>query len=250
MSDVTSVTVSKSTVGNKKLEPDSDGYYTVIFGAYNVLSTKGEVHLADGIEEVLTDKTNILNRRLIPGRLRAEAEHPKYIPGMTDEQYILRNLEIDATRVAGHIKEVKVIKTSKSSGILGVGNVVLVQGKIKPSGIYGKGLKDSLDNPDEDTCFSVRSFTDDIIVNGRTTKKCKQIVTWDWVNEPGISYASKLNGLTLESMDLASVSVNKLLNIKSDLETTLLTVESEDVISSIDDLLENTKPKDILGMWC
>ncbi len=249
MAKVANITISRSLAGNKKLTPDADGYYRVIFGAYNVLSTRGDVHLADGLKEALEDKGNILNRRLVPGRLRSEADHPEYEPGMTKEQFILRNINIDPGRVCAHIKEVRYIETDEPSGVPGVGNVVLIEGLVRPSGVMSKGLADSLANPHEDTCFSVRSITDDVFRNGRYYKKIKQIITWDWVNEPGIKYASKLNGLTVESMDVGACYMEDLINIKEDLMDREVTTESEAQLDMVTELINSTPSTDIISRW-
>jgi hypothetical protein len=50
-------------------------------------------------------------------------------------------------------------------------------------------------------CFSVRSLTDDKIEGGRLVKHIRTIVTWDYVNEPGIDIARKWNSPSLESFE-------------------------------------------------
>jgi hypothetical protein len=59
-----------------------------------------------------------------------------------------------------------------------------------------------MDNKMENTCFSVRSFTDDYVSGGMVKKVVKEVITWDLVNEPGISVATKYNAPTLESESL------------------------------------------------
>lgn len=74
----------------------------------------------------------------------------------------------------------------------------------------GNALADSLKNPSENVCFSIRSFTRDIPTNGVIHKHLMNIVTWDYVNEPGISVATKWKAPTLESFEDVEVTVNHL----------------------------------------
>ena len=98
--------------------------------------------------------------------------------------------------------------------------IIAVVGKIRPSGPNAKALQDMLDNPEENVCFSVRSFTEDSIANGRITKLVKHIVCWDLVTEPGIKYATKYNTPSLESYNLkksdGAVSVIDTANFQRD----------------------------------
>ena len=55
-------------------------------------------------------------------------------------------------------------------------------------------------------CFSIRSFTEDKIIAGRKTKMLKKIVTWDTVNEPGISQACKMNTSPIPSLEALGLS--------------------------------------------
>ena len=78
--------------------------------------------------------------------------------------------------------------------------VTAVIGMVKPSGPRGPALRESLDNPDENVAFSVRSLTNDTFENGGHQKHMKQLITWDYVNEPGISIATKYNAPSLEEL--------------------------------------------------
>ncbi len=63
-------------------------------------------------------------------------------------------------------------------------------------------LERSLKNKSENVCFSIRSFTDDYNDRGITKRILRTIVTWDMVNEPGLSVAEKFQSPALESSDL------------------------------------------------
>jgi hypothetical protein len=71
--------------------------------------------------------------------------------------------------------------------------------KLAPSGVVSSGLERSLQNPKEDVCFSVRAFTKDTRVGGIKQRALNEIVTFDYVVEPGISIARKYKAPALES---------------------------------------------------
>ena len=246
MSNNVKLTVIKSTSGNRVIKPDADGYYKVVLGAFNVLNSAGEAYSFDGIEAILKDKTNVLNTRMSTGRLRSEADHPRREPGQSVRDFVSRNLDISTARAACHIKEAWLDKTDHSEGIPGLGNVILVKGLVKPSGVFGKGLKDSLDNPEEDTCFSIRCFS--VIKNRgiQAVRYIKQIVTWDWVNAPGIQYASVLNGPTVESADLCEFDIEELINSE---EACAVTAESQDRVAVLKEIGPIVSDVDVLDKW-
>ena len=61
----------------------------------------------------------------------------------------------------------------------------------------GLGFK----NPKENVCFSIRSFTDNSYSHGRVNKVLKNIITFDYVNEPGIHIAEKYKSPSLEAVE-------------------------------------------------
>lgn len=242
------LTTIKSQAGNKIVKPDADGYYKVVLGAFNTTNSSGDIYSYSGIPEIFADKSNVMNQRLLTGRLRAEADHPVRAPGETVNSFVRRNMDISTKSTAGHIKEVNLVATDVTENIPGMGKVVLVTGLVKPSGVFGKGLKDSLDNPEEDTCFSVRCFSIPKPNGLRTIRYVKQIVTWDWVNAPGIKHASKLNGPTVESEDLAIFDIATLIEeMQSDPE--YCTAESSELLDAAMELNVPVPEGDIISRW-
>jgi len=251
MGDTVNLTTIKSSAGNKKLIPDSSGYYKVILGAFNVKNSSGQAYSSKGVKELLADKTNLFNTRLAASRLRAEAEHPEFVPGMSRHDFFSRNLAIKVSRACAHIKEVSFRQTKHSEGIPGLGNVVIIEGLVKPSGQFAPGLKDSLDNPEEDTCFSIRSFTMDKTTGLLTTKFIKQIITWDWVSDPGIKYASKLNSPSVESADLQQLTVEDIATyaMAASNPNSALSTEDAEVNKAVVELLSNCDKTDVASAW-
>jgi len=249
MSNVVNLTVIKTVANNKTIKPDEDGYYRVTLGAFNVMNSAGMVYSFKGVPEFLKDATNTFNKRLLAGRLRSEADHPPKVPGMTEEQFIMRNLAIPMKTVCAHIKELIVTETNKSENIPGIGNIVLIEGLVKPSGPFSSGLKDSLDNPNEDTCFSIRCFTKDVPTGLHVVKYVKQLVTWDWVGEPGIKYASKLGKPAVESEDIAFGDISKL-EINTDVvQVAGTSQEADEQLTALSELVDSCNDSDIVGTW-
>jgi hypothetical protein len=85
--------------------------------------------------------------------------------------------------------------------------VIAIISEVCPSGPQGGALERSLNNPQENVCFSIRAFTDDYRDGGITKRVLKTIVTWDYVNEPGIAVAEKFLSPALE--DLAEKSFSR-----------------------------------------
>lgn len=186
---------------NKKglLTPDSEGYYTTVLGALNVFNSSGEYYTAEGVRE-LFDSSGLLQKRIQKGRLRGECGHPKQLPGESDNAYINRIFMINEEKVACHFKEICLddssVKTDSGQP------VIAIIGKFIPSGPYGDALQKSVNNPNENVCFSIRAFTDDKRIHGINNRYLKTIVTWDWVNDCGIPVAEKWKSPGLESLGI------------------------------------------------
>lgn len=180
------------------LVPDADGYYTVVLGALNFFNSAGQFYPLEPAKK-LFDESGILVRRARSGDLRMEYGHPKFVPGMTKQDFFYRIMDIHELNTCGHIADVwlddKVVKDANGKPI------VAILGKIKPSGPLGHVLKEQLDNKRENVCFSIRSITDDYRdPSGQVYKVLKEIYTWDYVNEPGISAAKKWMSPALEAI--------------------------------------------------
>lgn len=188
-------------VGTNKaglLKPDEDGYYTVVLGALNVYNSAGAFYPYESAKQIFKESSSLM-RRIANGTLRGEYGHPKKLPGMSMRDFVNRILEIHEENVSHHIKEVTIDYSSVKDK--DGRPVIAIIGKIKPCGPMGKYLKESLDNPNENVCFSIRSLTQDVRVGGVIHKNLRTIVSWDYVNEPGISTAMKWHSPALESID-------------------------------------------------
>lgn len=178
------------------LKCSADGYYTVILGGLGIDNEHG-THYADcATTRKLIEGSSDLTRRLKRGQLYAEWGHPKYDPGMSDQQRQMRARKIVEDRVCGTFRKIW-LETCKDEE----GNpFVAIMGEIKPFGPFGQYLKESLDNPDNNTCFSGRYWSNRTIRNGQYVLEIHTVGTWDFVLEPGIAQAQKYNLNTLESI--------------------------------------------------
>lgn len=185
-------------VGSTKtgvLKPDANGYYELILGAFNYHNSAGAYYTLEPLK-VLLQSSSSLMRRVQRGALRSEYGHPRFTSNMSKRDIILRVLDIMEDRTCAHIKS---IQLDEERVINNGQKVAAIIGMVKPSGPMGDALAQQLANPDENVCFSVRSLTDDTQVHGKLYKAVQEIVTWDYVNEPGIDVATKYHAPGLES---------------------------------------------------
>lgn len=161
------------------LKPDSDGYYELIIGGLNTYNSVGEYYTADGARALFEQSSSFM-RRIKNGCLKGESGHPKKLPGMSADDYIRRVLTIEETNVCCHFKEIWLDESFGRQNPQYRNNaLVAVKAKIKPSGPRGEALRASLENKNENVCFSIRAFTKDYYQRGQTIRVLDQIVTWD-----------------------------------------------------------------------
>jgi hypothetical protein len=186
------------------LKPDENGYYTVVLGGLNMMNSSGEYYDADGARQ-LFDSSGVFQRRITDGNLKGELGHPKVPPGVKISDYMNRLMRVEETNVSHHISEVWLDENfGKNNPNTNNPKLVAILGKIKPSGPMGKYLKESLDNPGENVCFSIRAITRDYMLRGVNHRVLESILTWDTVVEPGLAGSNKFNSPACESFSLES----------------------------------------------
>jgi hypothetical protein len=200
-----SCSMLKGTGKQGILTPDKDGYYTQIVGAYGTDNSMGmHYDLASGLS--MFKENSVLVRRMLKGVVYAEYKHPEpFMPDgkpMNDQQYLARIRKIDDDRRCAHIRRVYLLENQRDEK----GRpCVYVMAEIRPCGPYGHVVKDSFENPHENTYFSVRSVTMDDITRG--IKYTREIVTWDYVGEGGILGANKYNSPSLEDFTDRAIEI-------------------------------------------
>lgn len=196
-------TYTKNYGENKKVQKDERGWYRMNFGAINAFNAHGDLYLADGVHELIKGKSSRLAEKIAGGYLEGEKNHPSRQPGMRDSDFLMRVLKIDPDRVSHHIRDLEIIDTGMPTGNGVTGNILAIVGWVKPVGPFAEELRQKIEDPDINVAFSIRSLTTDKIVNGTRVKKIENIITFDYVDEPGISLANKFDTMKygFESFD-------------------------------------------------
>lgn len=179
------------------LTPDKDGYYDQPIGGMSIFNSAGHFYTAEPAALRLFENSSAFMRRVKRGALRGEVDHPEWVKGMSESEYAARMMTIDPRNVCVHFSEIyldfKNFKNADGTPI------VAIRGKFKPSGVHGDMLQKQIDNGKENVCFSIRAFTMDSHQRGIRMRTLEEIVTFDYVNEPGIAIAEKYKSPVLES---------------------------------------------------
>lgn len=183
---------------NKKgiLTKDEHGYYSQPIGGLNVLNSAGMYYTYQGAK-ALFEESSAFMRRVRRGALRGENGHPKRGERQSIDEFASRVLTIDESRICVHWRDISLdfnnYKDQNGQPI------VAIIGSFTPAGELRHVVEEAVQNGFQNSCFSVRSFTEDYYVRNVLHRDIRTIVTFDFVNEPGISHAEKYKSLTLES---------------------------------------------------
>lgn len=189
------------------IKPDDQGYYPMVLGGFDVFNSTG-IYYPFSVAKHLFDRSGQLQRRIDRRALRGEYGHPRPLPGQTPPEFLRRVVDIVENNTSHHMKDI----TIDYQGFHGPDGrpMVGILGKVKPGGVHGHILLDQLNNPEENVCFSIRSLVDEKWINGVLHRLVKTIVTWDYVNEPGINIATKYNSPALESIGETTYGIEML----------------------------------------
>lgn len=215
------------------LKPDEHGRYDMVLGALEYPNSVGDIYTLKSAQEFFKPGSSLM-RRVGKGQLRAEYGHPKKQVGQSDNEYLTRILTIEETMVCAHISDIYIDFDGVRDPETG-NKIIAIRGKVRPSGPYGSVLKDALDDPKQNVAFSIRSLTLNKQVGYRQHKDFTQIVTWDYVNEPGLAPANKYSVPTLESHAIDFETIQMLAKN----EQNLISTESASLLT---ELLEHLQP--------
>lgn len=181
-----------------KLKRDKTGYVTVIVGALNCFNSANMYYDYEKSKAMFSESSQ-LQRRIQNKSLYGELGHPRQEPGMNDTQFRMRLLDVVERNWAVHFRKVyldpNLIKDPQGR------SVVAIVAEACPAGPHANVMEQKLANPDENLCFSIRSFTHDWIEGGVVRRQLVKISTFDLVGEPGIAVADKFHAPSLESID-------------------------------------------------
>lgn len=240
-------TILQGTTKKGKIKCDPDGYYDMIVGGFDTYNSAGAFYTFQSAKSQF-DASSHFQRRIAAKKLYGEAGHPKPLPNMSKHEWMMRILTIEEKNVSHHIKELHLDDTlfRNKDGR----PVVTVFARLKPAGPYAEGLGLSLDNCDEDTSFSIRSITVDHInpCTGILTKEMKEIVTYDWVIEPGIAQATKYHNPSLEQLGLHTFTQAHLQSAIDKARDMFSGMEADDIVERLERLKSGIEiPRGIVG---
>lgn len=233
--------VSTALMGTNKvgdLKPDSSGYYQVVLGGFETANMHGHFYSFEKQTQNLFEESSQFMRQIKNGNLFGEYGHPKRHPGESIMDFLRRCILVSEDRQALHIRKVEINKqdVKDKSGKA----IVAVLGEIKPMGPYGQYLKEILDTKSANCCFSVRAQTDDTdIGNGKENRSVKQIITWDYVGDPGVPTSTKYNAPKLESFFSEHIDYSILEKLRHEAHTGAFKMESAHGQRVIDELLKD-----------
>ncbi|EBW9734610.1 hypothetical protein DQR70_06400 [Salmonella enterica subsp. enterica serovar Oslo] len=200
------ITVQRGLNNGGTIKRLDNNYCQVVLGALEYPNSVGAVYDLQSAINII-EKSTIFNRRMEQGYLRGELGHPVERECRDYNDFVRRIHTIDERNVSCHIRRVWIDHQYKGHN---GEKIIAILGEVAPSGPHAAALERKLNNPHENVAWSVRSLTNDRIVNGVKRKWFESIVTWDEVNEPGLKGANKFNSPSCESIDvmtLASVPV-------------------------------------------
>lgn len=194
--------IGLNKVGELKRTPE--GYYPMVVGGLDVFNSGGQFYPLRGAEALFQESSSLM-RRVGRGALRGEYGHPKPGPRamnpqeqrLRDQEFARRNLSIYEENVCCH--HMKLWLDFDSVKDKNGKPVVSIMSLVSPNGPLGHVLEKQLQNPNENVCFSIRSFTDNRMRFGIEERTLREVVTFDYVNEPGIATAEKYLSPALES---------------------------------------------------
>lgn len=228
---------------NNKVPKRDDGAFYVTLGAFNAFSTEGLFYNEHGLRELLTEKNdyNSIGSKIDRRCAKGEANHPMKRPGETIPEFIDRNLVIDMTNASHNILELGFEELEESE--LPGTKVVLIKAWVLPTdNEVGRSLKADLENENVNVCFSIRCFSRVVEINGVKHRIITKVMTWDWIDNPGISYATKaatskaVSKLTIESSSNEIVITDAILDELECINCQALTTESSEKLSIVNHL--------------
>jgi len=200
-----------------RAKKDKNGYYDIMIGVLGAPNVNGITYLYDQAKH-LFESNSVLQRRIASGGIYGEHGHPYRENGMKLTDYIRRLAHIEPKNKSTHFKMITLDDQiyQRPDNSLKKGQVGIVS-KLKPAGRFGPEIEASLNNPDENTAWSIRSLTDPVWEGNKLVAKiATKIFTFDSVNSGGFPDASKWHSVGCE--DDLTITKDELNELKGYLE--------------------------------
>lgn len=170
--------------GRVRFEQDDGGFYLKVpISALGVSTRNNSYYDVQSFVDHLNNPHTPVNMLLKARQLHGEFGHPD-ISGMPQNLAINRIREIKEDRASHLFKSIYTGPQLESGGRL-------VYADLKPIDDYGRSVKASLDDPERNTAFSIRSLTSNTQKGSISYRKMLQFVTADFVLAPGFAEATK-----------------------------------------------------------
>lgn len=171
-----------------KIPKDENGYHRIILGGFNLANESGIYYPLTNQVKSLFEKDSSILRKLKKGQCFSEVGHPNIL-NMPEHIALQRLQQVDETNTCAHLKSVSLEADKDENG----NEVVLAYGLVKPDGAKYFVLEKALENIERDLAFSIRSFADMSVEGFKRIRKVFEVITYDYVNEPGIRRATRYN---------------------------------------------------------
>lgn len=172
--------------GRHKFKKDDGGFYIgVPIAAIGVSTRNNSYYDVKSFVSHLEDPSTPFNMMLKSRQLYGEMGHPDII-GME------HNLAIARIRMVAEANSSHLFKSIYTGPALESGGRI-VYADLKPINLNGVGarVKESLEDPEQNTAFSIRTLTANEQKGNISYRKMLQFVTADFVNTPGFAEATK-----------------------------------------------------------
>lgn len=223
------------------IKPDAAGYYEQCIGGFNIKNAAGIIYSAEHGRKIFAEQGDLM-RRLAKRNLRGEAGHPRRPPGMDDKAWFFRCMDIDETRTCVYWAEMALDEAyGRKNPDLGMPEMVGVIARFRPGGVMGDFLAKDMADGETNVCFSFRAFSKPFEANGQRYFAMQSLPTVDYVNEPGLEPATKMDSLTMESRDptlFTSATIKSAMREVETGESMGLTMESAPIVRQLHTVMD------------
>ena len=178
-----------------RLKADSDGYYPMLLGGFNLTTRSGIRYEAGGAMRELAPGSP-LQRRIERKQLWGENGHPRAY-GMSLTEHLQRLRDLVEERYCIHHKK-PAIQQQSTKDEFG-NNVILLYGAVKPDGELKQVALSEYEDLNMNPAVSVRTISKQSFGIGYISRDVKELVTWDHVGENGVDGCSKMEQAGCES---------------------------------------------------
>lgn len=178
----------------KAMHPNDQGFYEdVPLLVLGKPSRNGKIYTVESMMKALTDPSSYFVKHLRASALYGCYGHPV----VKSEADLADIAQIDMKSISHQVGKVYTKGSTEQEN-------TVVYGWIKPTGVYGKYLKESFEDATQNTCFSLRSLVERIGEDGKgnVIQKVSCLVTIDAVPLGGYAQAAKVYDPSIESINI------------------------------------------------